>query len=77
MNENLRENFGEIKSRLDELEKNIIEAIQSKENLEITRLNQLIDSKDSKIMELTVNLGQKDKKDEIISELTQKIERLE
>jgi hypothetical protein len=70
MTEKLRENFGELKSRLDELEKNLIEAIERKENLEISRLNQIIENKDSKIMELTVNLGYTDKKDEIINELS-------
>ena len=77
MTEKLRENFGELKSRLDQLEKNLIEAIERKENIEITRLNQLIDAKDSKIMELTINLGYKDKKDEIINELSLKIQKLE
>ena len=71
MSDSLRENFGELKSRLDELEKNLLEAIERRENLEIARLNQLIEAKDLKIMELTVKLGQVDKKDEIINELTQ------
>jgi hypothetical protein len=71
MSDSLRENFGELKSRLDELEKNLLEAIERRENLEIARLNQLIEAKDLKIMELSVKLGQVDKKDEIINELTQ------
>ena len=71
MSDSMRENFGELKSRLDELEKNLLEAIERRENLEIARLNQLIEAKDLKIMELSVKLGQVDKKDEIINELTQ------
>ena len=35
----LQENFRDLKSRLDELEHNIIRAIERKENLEIARLN--------------------------------------
>ena len=57
MTESLREIIGQVKSRLDELEKNLIEAIERKENIEITSLKHLIDDKDSKIMELTINLA--------------------
>ena len=62
----LQENFRDLKSRLDELEQNIIRAIERKENLEIARLNQLIGAKDAKIIELTVRLAKEDKKEEII-----------
>jgi hypothetical protein len=34
----LEENFGSLKSRLDELEQNIIKAIEGRENQEIERL---------------------------------------
>jgi uncharacterized protein YllA (UPF0747 family) len=39
MSKLLQENFRDLKSRLDELEQNIIRAIERKENLEIARLN--------------------------------------
>ena len=57
MTESLREIIGQLKSRFDELEKNVIETIERKENLEITRLKNLIDDKDSKIMDLTINIA--------------------
>ena len=76
MSDSLRENFGELKSRLDELEKNLLEAIERRENLEIARLNQLTEAKDLKIMELNVKLIQVDRKDDIINELTQQIQNL-
>jgi hypothetical protein len=58
MSSNLTKNFREIKSRFDELDKNIVRAIERKENLEITSLKQLIDTKDAKMMELSVMLAQ-------------------
>jgi hypothetical protein len=38
MSSSLEENFGSLKSRLDELEQNIIKAIEGRENQEIERL---------------------------------------
>ena len=38
MSSSLEENFGSLKSRLDELEQNIINAIEGRENQEIERL---------------------------------------
>ena len=58
MSSNLTKNFRENKSRFDELDKNIVRANERKENLEITSLKQLIDTKDAKMMELSVRLGQ-------------------
>lgn len=45
----LEENFGQLRSRLDELEENIIKAINTQKNEEIQKLEQQLATKDKQI----------------------------
>ena len=42
----LDENFSQLRSRLDELEKNIIEAINKEKKLEISKLEKQLEAKE-------------------------------
>ena len=49
----LDDNVGHIKSQVDTLESNVVQAIKDEKNEEISLLNQKIESKDLRIKELT------------------------
>ena len=69
------ESFGQLKSRLDEMENNIVNAIKQQQNQEISSLKQSLVSKEKQIQELIQSIGDLKKKDEIINNLTSQKER--
>jgi hypothetical protein len=52
MSSKVQEKFRIFKTQIEEVEKNIIKETEKKNKIEISRLNQLIGTKDAKIMEL-------------------------
>ena len=76
MSNSLKENFGQLRSRLDEMEQNIIKAIQHKENQQIVQLKQQLEVKERRILELTMKGNQEDGKDAAIKKLNETIKNL-
>ena len=76
MSNSLKENFGQLRSRLDEMEQNIIKAIQHKENQQIVQLKQQLEAKERRILELTMKGNQDDGKDGAIKKLNETIKNL-
>ena len=77
MSNSLKENFGQLRSRLDEMEQNIIKAIQHKENQQIVQLKQQLEAKERRILELTMKGNQDDGKDGAIKKLNETIRNLQ
>ena len=76
MSNSLKENFGQLRSRLDEMEQNIIKAIQHKENQQIVQLKQQLEVKERRILELTMKGNQEDGNDAAIKKLNETIKNL-
>ena len=64
------ESFGQLKSRLDEMESNIVNAIRQQQNQEISSLKSSLESKEKEIKELIKSIFDLKKKDDIINNLS-------